>query len=385
MSPRCKVLLILLISWLACLCEEASIDDRLRSIQVEIESSRKAAEAARGKTEALWKRHCSHVAEQQKKAEELNGEIERLAEELERISQGNNDLAAKNAALKEDEARLAAMLELQSTESEPLQDSIQKITASRMERLGRLLSSPGEKFAATAIDENGIELAGYSASYGPITIFFHNDGIGQLFQEDNAKLPKLHGLSTYGRNALLLDITGRHPELLSEPSGFARHLKQGGIMMIPIIALALLCIGILAIKIVYFMSHTSASELKLLDEAAQKSTSKGEALEDELFALAQDLVSRRERLLFWLSVSATAAPLLGLLGTVTGMIHTFSLITAFGVGDARLLSDGISEALVTTEAGLCVAIPALLCHAWLSRLVRGHSARLERKIAKLIQ
>ena len=79
-----------------------------------------------------------------------------------------------------------------------------------------------------------------------------------------------------------------------------------------------------------------------------------------------------------------AAPLLGLLGTVTGMIHTFRLITLFGVGDARLLADGISEALVTTEAGLCVAIPALLCHAWLTRLAKHHATVLETKIASLI-
>jgi biopolymer transport protein ExbB len=52
------------------------------------------------------------------------------------------------------------------------------------------------------------------------------------------------------------------------------------------------------------------------------------------------------------------------------MIHTFRLITVFGTGDARLLSSGISEALITTEVGLFIAIPALLCHAYLSRRIR---------------
>jgi biopolymer transport protein ExbB len=59
-------------------------------------------------------------------------------------------------------------------------------------------------------------------------------------------------------------------------------------------------------------------------------------------------------------VIATVAPLLGLLGTVTGMISTFDIITEFGTGDPKLLSSGISIALVTTEVGLAVAIPALL-------------------------
>jgi len=59
-------------------------------------------------------------------------------------------------------------------------------------------------------------------------------------------------------------------------------------------------------------------------------------------------------------IIAAVAPLLGLLGTVTGMISTFDIITEFGTGDPKLLSGGISEALVTTELGLIVAIPALI-------------------------
>ena len=59
-------------------------------------------------------------------------------------------------------------------------------------------------------------------------------------------------------------------------------------------------------------------------------------------------------------VIAAVSPLLGLLGTVTGMIGTFDIITEFGTGDPKLLSSGISEALITTKYGLIVAIPLLL-------------------------
>ena len=58
----------------------------------------------------------------------------------------------------------------------------------------------------------------------------------------------------------------------------------------------------------------------------------------------------------------TVAPLLGLLGTVMGMVHTFRVITLFGVGNPSLMAEGISIALVTTEAGLIVAFPAMLFH-----------------------
>jgi biopolymer transport protein ExbB len=68
-----------------------------------------------------------------------------------------------------------------------------------------------------------------------------------------------------------------------------------------------------------------------------------------------------------IAVLGSVAPLLGLLGTVSGMIRTFSVISAIGTGNARPLAGGISEALVATEAGLLVAIPGLLLSASLSR------------------
>ena len=84
-----------------------------------------------------------------------------------------------------------------------------------------------------------------------------------------------------------------------------------------------------------------------------------------------------ERFRSAITVLAAVAPLLGLLGTVTGMISTFDVITEYGTGDPKLLSGGISEALVTTELGLIVAIPTLLIGnlltSWADRIV----ARLE--------
>ena len=84
-----------------------------------------------------------------------------------------------------------------------------------------------------------------------------------------------------------------------------------------------------------------------------------------------------ERFLPFMALTAAAAPLLGLLGTVTGMIKTFTLITIFGTGDAKSLSSGISEALVTTELGLIVAIPSLILHGLLSRMAKQKIGDLE--------
>ncbi len=86
-----------------------------------------------------------------------------------------------------------------------------------------------------------------------------------------------------------------------------------------------------------------------------------------------------------LGVISAAAPLLGLLGTVTGMIGTFRVITEHGTGDPELLSGGISQALLTTQLGLAIAIPTLLSHAGLGRWAQRLVSRAEQTALLLIQ
>jgi biopolymer transport protein ExbB len=91
-----------------------------------------------------------------------------------------------------------------------------------------------------------------------------------------------------------------------------------------------------------------------------------------------------ERFLSTLGMIASIAPLLGLLGTVTGMINTFHAITYFGTGDAKMMSGGISEALVTTMLGLAVAIPIMFSHTLLSRFVENLIAQMEEKAVAFV-
>jgi biopolymer transport protein ExbB len=86
-----------------------------------------------------------------------------------------------------------------------------------------------------------------------------------------------------------------------------------------------------------------------------------------------------ERFLPTLSVLAAVAPLLGLLGTVTGMINTFQTITLYGTGDPRMMSGGISEALITTQLGLAVAVPIMILHHILERRVDALMGDMEEK------
>ena len=100
----------------------------------------------------------------------------------------------------------------------------------------------------------------------------------------------------------------------------------------------------------------------------------GEKALEELFARE---VPKIESGLTWISVFASTAPLLGLLGTVMGMIELFDVITMHGTSDPKLLAGGISIALVTTEAGLIVAIPLQLIHTFLTNRADSLRSRME--------
>jgi biopolymer transport protein ExbB len=108
-----------------------------------------------------------------------------------------------------------------------------------------------------------------------------------------------------------------------------------------------------------------------------------ETLESILHESILRELPRLERGLSPLAIFGAVAPLLGLLGTVTGMIETFRVITLYGTGDPKLMSGGISEALVTTELGLMVAIPIMLVHVFLSRRVDHIVGEMEEKAVSL--
>ena len=95
-------------------------------------------------------------------------------------------------------------------------------------------------------------------------------------------------------------------------------------------------------------------------------------------------VPRINRSLPLLKIIAAVAPLMGLLGTVTGMIITFQAITLFGTGDPKLMAGGISQALVTTVLGLCVAIPTVLLHTLVSSRARRVNQVLEEQATGMV-
>ncbi|MGV6807769.1 MAG: MotA/TolQ/ExbB proton channel family protein [bacterium] len=109
-----------------------------------------------------------------------------------------------------------------------------------------------------------------------------------------------------------------------------------------------------------------------------------EVMKDSIEEAASQVVHELERNLAPLATIAAIAPLLGLLGTVIGMIKVFTAIMVEGTGNAGILAGGISEALITTATGLTVAIPALICHRYFERQVDSLVVEMEEQAVKLV-
>lgn len=110
-----------------------------------------------------------------------------------------------------------------------------------------------------------------------------------------------------------------------------------------------------------------------------------EVMKESIEEVGRHVAHDLERFLNTLGTIASITPLLGLLGTVIGMIKVFAVITAHGVGDPSILAEGISEALITTAAGLSVAIPTLMFHRYFRGKVDGLVVAMEQEALKMIE
>ncbi len=186
--------------------------------------------------------------------------------------------------------------------------------------------------------------------------------------------------------------------LLIQAPSLRERIDQGGVVGYVIIVLGIIGLLIAVWRLLYLSgvgagirkqlkSETPSEKnplgriLKVYDDNADTDTETLELKLDE--AILREAPSL-ERWQGGIKVLAAVAPLLGLLGTVTGMIATFQAITLFGTGDPKLMAGGISQALVTTVLGLCVAIPLVLLHSWVAGRSRGLIEILEEQTAGII-
>lgn len=202
---------------------------------------------------------------------------------------------------------------------------------------------------------------------------------------------------------LPLDLSsGSYLRTPPEKEGITRFTQRGGLFVWPILAIAVIAAllvlerGISLFRMRINGKAAVAGQTELLQREARTPAEavvkalvevRDESLdvrETRLEEAILEQLPRLERFLQTIRIMAAVSPLLGLLGTVSGIIQTFRIISAFGNGDPKLLSGGISEALLTTEAGLMVAIPLLLCHHFLNQRVRAVILDMETAGAALL-
>jgi biopolymer transport protein ExbB len=184
-------------------------------------------------------------------------------------------------------------------------------------------------------------------------------------------------------------------KLIQSPS-FMERINQGGLVGYFIILLGLFGLALGGERIVFLrkewaeLENTQAnhagqnilSELfKIMEENAKLDFESLQMLLDEK---VQAYIPKIESRVAAIKLIATVAPLLGLLGTVIGMIETFQSIQIFGTGDPKLMAGGISQALVTTMLGLIVAAPLLFLHSYADSFVAKISDFLDEKSSGLI-
>lgn len=232
------------------------------------------------------------------------------------------------------------------------------------------------------------------------------DSSGVLYGEKFA--PEIRAFFAGESNVLPADVSGGAIFAADRNArDIFEEISLGGIWMYPILFLGFLSAAVFAYKLAYFARVRRAPEgiarrvKELLarsdeDGALEVARSAGYPYSRLLLDLArsrglpraaleevsyESMLEAGERLfsgLSVLSVSAAVAPLLGLLGTVTGIIKTFGDLSFSGAGQAQFISAGISEALITTEYGLVVAIPAYVAHAVFSRRAKSVLSDMEK-------
>jgi biopolymer transport protein ExbB len=293
---------------------------------------------------------------------------------------------------------------------------LEKATA-QLESAGRVTVIPGE-----VVNPEGVLLPGRFAEVGPVTWFLADNNKHSGLVTTGVDLQPRLVEGTDSRAEIEKLLKGEAATLSFDPTRgtavamveagetFLEHIKSGGFWIYPILLLAVIALSAALWKwwqlsrirpyaqsLVYeILQHidcgdraaafAATAELKhpvrgilergisVLDMSPRPSRDDlEEALYEPYLAAEQPL----KRGLTFIAIASSTAPLLGLLGTVTGMIATFQLINIFGTGDAKSLASGISEALVTTEYGLIVAIPALIMHALLSRKIQGIKNSME--------
>ena len=379
---------------------------RVAELKKEVERKRKELDALYKKEEELLKKRRSLSFEM----DELVGSIRIFAKRVRGVFVRSPFTAVYPQ-------RISVLDGLLKKESFPSMDRIKKL----FDQCFRDMELSGEVgfFNATYVGSDGKEKKGEVLYVGPFTLYGAGKGSFLMYDPDERKLVSLEdktpwrfrrvikGYAEGKREDVYVDISGGAAlnQLLNRLT-FSDQVRKGGPIGVVILLLGIFSLLLIAYKFIHLgklSSHVEGvfpkveelvglgkfEELRKYVEGIDGPLSRvvkvglqdGIRSKDVAEGLLEEAVlkevPRVERFLSTLQIIASIAPLLGLLGTVTGMISTFHSITLFGTGNPRMMSGGISEALITTEFGLMVAIPTMFFYALLSRKADAVISKLE--------
>lgn len=380
--------------------EYAFLDAQLRDLQKRKADFEAESQRAEREKEAQIDRTEGEYINLQSKADRINDMLTDAERQVSDVEDSRNTLEA---------TFLQAGSTLQPYELEVLRseaylssgdaDKIQTLfteTLGLLNGLGQVRETPGAFFLTDGTEVEGtIVHIGNIASYG-----LAGDRGGALAPAGDEKFkvwadstPEIAGELVAGRAPDVLDIFlyESTAKAIEEKAGktLLSVINSGGTIAWIIVGLGALAALLILLRIVFLRNASKSTgkvdkavgdlvEAGRIDEALEACKRQKGSTANVVASAIRNLNREREhiediiseqilhesthlnRFGAFIIVIAAVAPLLGLLGTVTGMIATFDIITEFGTGDPKLLSSGISIALVTTEVGLAVAIPALI-------------------------
>jgi len=398
--------------------EKSKLRSKLASLKESVSGLEASLEEKRGELTTL-----------QKKEQNLQEKLQSEREEVEAV-QGTLVAAAKNLdgliqksplgpGMKE---KVQGLRRVSKRQDLPRMKEIKSVvnTAFRIiEDSGRI-----QRFSGTYTDAAGQERSGTVVRIGGMNALYHSQqGTGYLRpQRDGLGFMAAGGeLSWLTRREVRSFIAGDQdvvPVDISNGSVFAQMSRErtlgewvraGGFLVWPLFGIAGLALILVGERLIFMLrirsnadqimerisqfakenkwhacreyceTHWHSPLCRVLNKALDHVGESQQVVENALQEGVLGQLPRLERFLPTLNVLAAIAPLLGLLGTVTGMISTFQAITVFGTGEPKVMAGGISEALITTQIGLGVAVPIMFLHHLLDRRVDKIIGDMEEK------
>jgi biopolymer transport protein ExbB len=392
----------------------------------EIEEERKAQEKLLKSLDKQYQENDKEIDRLQKRMEEQQGEANEIAGTVHGLAQDLGSVLRQSIVSVEISGRQAVLEPLLSETEFPSLENIQQMSElffEEIEQNGKIAVN-----SLSFVDRSGKKTSGEVIRVGVFNALFSKDGaVGYL--EYSPSKQAFHQLTIDppgsmirsarkfiqdGSQNLFVDLSGGGAfRQLTEKPTWLDELKSGGILVYPIVGLGLIALILIIERFLLLYREGRYSEAlskeitplmqngkweKALEVCTRKGGSLAQVLESginhrhEHTEIVESVISEKiqsslpllERNMSALQILGMVSPLMGLLGTVTGMIATFQMITLYGTGDPKIMSGGISEALVTTEYGLIVAIPIILAHGYLQGKIDGIINTLEEKAITLV-